>query len=83
MGTEFRRKRCLLIGATFQGLVEFGYTPKLEMVGSFEMFVATLGNTRHYRVRDSGLNLHDGENFKSYNFLNPFKMSRQGDCANF
>ena len=71
------------IGATFQGLVGFGYTLKLEMVGSFEMFVATLGNTRDYRLRDSSLNLHEGENFKSHNFSNPFKMSRQGDCAKF
>jgi hypothetical protein len=46
------------------------------------MFVATLGNTRGYRLRDSSLNLHEDEHFKSHNFLNPFKMS-QGNCANF
>jgi hypothetical protein len=47
------------------------------------MFVATLGNTWDYRLRDNSPNLHEDEHFKFHNVLNPFKMSRQGNCANF
>jgi hypothetical protein len=53
------------------------------MVGSFEMLVGTHGTTRDYRLRDSSLNLQEGENFRSHHFLNQFKMSRQGNFANF
>jgi hypothetical protein len=81
VGTEFRRKHTEEeLYAYLSYLSGFGYTLKSEMVGSFEMLVATLGNARDNRLRDCSLNLHEDENFKSHNFLKSFKMSRQGNC---